>query len=316
MADPEVLPPGQFDWSQYQPRPKFQHNYRVHLIFFALALFTTTTREALVVFWEALFSLQPQYAFSGFIWPVIREGLWYSIPALTILAAHEFGHYVMCRVYDVDATLPYFLPFPLPPTGTLGAVIKIKAPFPSKKALFDIGIGGPIAGFFALIPFLYFGLKWSHLAPVPAGEDIAIYGDPLLLKLLAHWRFGAYPPGMDLFIHPMAFAAWFGMLATALNLFPFGQLDGGHISYAVFGRRASYVSMATLAITVLLTLKAGSWIVTSMMMLAMAFFIGVGHPRLYDEDTPLDPGRKLLAAFAVVMFILCFTPVPVTILGK
>ena len=173
-------------------------------------------------------------------WPVIQAGLWYSIPVLTILSAHEFGHYFACRYYNVDATLPYFLPAPLPLTGTLGAVIRIHEAFPRSARLFDIGVAGPIAGFVALVPLLILGMTHVAVGPVPDGA--LYFGEPLLWKLLEWWFFGMIPAGIGRHAPSAGFAAWWGMLATALNLLPFGQLDGGHIMYASLGRRASLVS--------------------------------------------------------------------------
>jgi len=294
---PAVYPP---------PRPKFQHNYRRHLIFFGLTFVSATLASV----WPALVSgVDPALLFT---WPVIEAGLWYSIPVLTILSAHEFGHYFACRYYNVDATLPYFIPAPLFLAGTLGAVIRIKEPFPSKRALFDIGVAGPLAGFIALVPFLIIGMTMSTVGPVPEGA--LYFGEPLLWKLLEWWFFGLIPPGMDVMLHPLGFAAWWGMLATALNLLPFGQLDGGHIVYSLLGRRATYVSLATLGATLILTTRAASWWSMAVMMLVMAMLVGLGHPRLIDEDTPLDGRRKLVAAFTGLIFVLSFTPVPIEFL--
>jgi membrane-associated protease RseP (regulator of RpoE activity) len=237
--------------------------------------------------------------------------LTYSIPLLVILGAHEFGHYAYCRRHQVDATLPYFIPAPIPLTGTLGAVIRIREAFPSKKALFDIGVAGPIAGFVALIPFLIWGMQLSVAIPVPESADLLYFGEPRLLKAAAYLKFGTLPEGVDIFLHPMGFAAWFGILATALNLLPFGQLDGGHIAYAVLGRRAAWVSGATLLGAVVLTVISSSWFAMALMLLVMAFLLGIRHPRIIDEDTPLDAGRVAVAVFALVMFIVCFTPVPI-----
>jgi membrane-associated protease RseP (regulator of RpoE activity) len=303
--DTERLTPPHADvyWSRaLPPRPKFQHNYRLHLLLFALTFITTT--------WTAAPGLL------GFVdsvlgWQALRDGLLYSLPLLTILTAHEFGHYLACRYYNVDASLPYYLPFPLGFAGTLGAVIRIREAFPSKKALFDIGVAGPIAGFVALIPFLLIGLSFSEVRPVPPGGYI-YFAEPPLWKLLEFLYFGVLPAGTDVFIHPMAFAAWWGMFATFLNLLPFGQMDGGHLAYAVLGRRATYVSAATLATLMLLSFKSLNWIVMAVLMLAASYFFGFGHPRVIDEDVPLDSRRQWVAALAVVMFILCCMPVPIS----
>lgn len=281
------------------PRRKFQHRYGLHILLFGLTLGTTTCAGSPN-------PLEPSQ------WLV---GLYYSIPILLILGAHEFGHYWYCRRHDVDASLPYFLPAPVPVTGTLGAVIRIKEPFPSTRALFDIGVAGPIAGFVMLLPFLWWGITHSEVIAIPQVEGgvIVYFGEPALLKAIIKWHFGPLPPGHDVVLHPVGFAAWFGMLATALNLLPFGQLDGGHIAYAVFGHRARWVSMATLAATLLLVTRSMSWLMTALVMLAMAVFLGVRHPRILDEGARLDTTRILIAILALCIFLLCFTPVPIEI---
>ena len=294
------------------PRPKFQHRYLVPALLFVLTLGSTT----LLGWYHYLAFLSSTGAVNPALvrfWPGILTGLWYSVPLLLILGAHEFGHYAYCRKHNVDASLPFFLPMPVVLTGTLGAVIRIKDRFPSMAALFDIAIAGPIAGFVMLLPFLYFGVRMSAVVKFPPDAELIFFGEPLLFKLLAKWQFGTLPAGSDITLHPMGFAAWFGMLATALNLVPFGQLDGGHLSYSVFRQRAGIVSKVTLALTLLLTAWSLSWISMAIMMTAMAFFLGFGHPHV-DDATPLDSRRRLLAVFALVMFVLCFTPVPIDVL--
>jgi membrane-associated protease RseP (regulator of RpoE activity) len=240
-------------------------------------------------------------------------GFWYSLPVLAILGAHEFGHYLACVYYRVNASLPYFIPFPLPPSGTLGAVIRIRQPIPGKRALFDIGIAGPIAGFLMLIPFLIIGVGMSNIGPMPnpKPEDILELGDPLLLTIVARFVLGPIREGQTLFIHPMGMAAWFGMLATSLNLFPIGQLDGGHITYAVLGRRSTTVTLVMASVLVGLALFVSwSWLVWTALIIAMLVMLGPQHPRVSDEHVPIDRARMGLAAFAVVMLVLCFTPAP------
>lgn len=276
------------------PRPKFQHRYGVHLLLFLATLLTAT-------YVTRLFGL----------------GGWsYSIPILTILGAHEFGHYFYCRKYGVDASLPYFLPAPFPLTGTLGAVIRIREAFPSKAALFDIAVAGPIAGFVALLPFLWISFRYQTTAPITPDIGI-VFGEPLLFKLMSYLWFGPLPAGFDETISPMGMAAWVGMLATALNLLPFGQLDGGHVAYALFGRRAWIVSLITLGVTLLLTIRSRAYLLTAVTMLVMAYFLGLRHPAVPDSEASLDPGRKAIAVLVLVMFLLCFTPVPiVSIFGQ
>ena len=240
------------------------------------------------------------------------NGLWYSVSILAILGAHEFGHYYACRYYRVDASLPYFLPAPLPLTGTLGAFIRIRQIIPGKRELFDIGIAGPLAGFIVAIPVLLIGMWMSHVAQLPADtRGFVELGEPLLFKA-ASWLFWGTPPdGYSVNMHPMAFAAWFGLLATALNLFPIGQLDGGHISYAVLGRKSTFVTLGTVLCLVALTYMSSSWFVWTVLTVVMLITFGPRHPRTFDEDVPLDRTRLWLAAFAALMFILCFTPAPI-----
>ena len=307
------FPPPEF-FRQPPPRPKFQHSYVRHLVFFGLTFVTTTFAPAFAFLYMAIGSgVNP---FAMFTLPVFLAGLWYSLPLLTILSAHEFGHYFACRYHNVDCTLPYFLPAPLPLTGTLGAVIRIREPFPSKRALFDIGVAGPIAGFVMLIPFLIWGMYRSTVTVIPPGVSAIYFGEPLLWKIIERIHFGLLENGADVSLHPMGFAAWWGMLATALNLLPFGQLDGGHIVYAALGRRAAWLSAATLAIVVTLTLRSSAWVSMAVMMLVMALWFGFRHPRIIDEHEPLDARRRMIAIVALVIFVLCFTPVPIEMMGQ
>ncbi len=238
------------------------------------------------------------------------SGGWYAVGVLAILGAHEFGHYVMCRRYGVDASLPYFIPAPTI-AGTFGAVIRIRDGFPTRAALFDIGVAGPIAGFVALLPFLVVGIAWSTVVRVPDDFEGMVLGTPLLFDLTARMFFGTVPEGYSLNIHPMVFAAWFGMLATALNLLPFGQLDGGHLMYALIGRRSTWVSYATVIIAVGLTIYSTSWAALTLMMLVMMFFLGTRHPTVWNEYDGLDGRRIAVFVVAVVMLVLCFTSAPV-----
>jgi membrane-associated protease RseP (regulator of RpoE activity) len=246
------------------------------------------------------------------MWELAVRGLWYSLSILAILGAHEFGHYYACRYYGVDASLPYFLPVPFLLTGTLGAFIRIRQPIPTKRALFDIGIAGPIAGFVVIVPVLMIGMYLSQVIEVPKDFNGVVYelGEPLLFKAAAWLTFGSVPEGYTVNMHPVAFAAWFGMLATTLNLFPIGQTDGGHVSYAVFGRYSTLLSFGTLGGLVALSFMSMSWVVWTVLMAAMLVLIGPRHPRTVDEHIPLDRARVWLAVFALAMFILCFSPVP------
>ena len=242
----------------------------------------------------------------------LLNGLWYSASILAILGAHEFGHYFACKHYGVDASLPYFLPAPLPLTGTLGAFIRIRQIIPNKRELFDIGIAGPIAGFIVAVPVLLVGMGLSHVTELPSDtRGFVELGEPLLFRAIAWLYWGTPPDGYSVNMHPMAFAAWFGLLATALNLFPIGQLDGGHISYAVLGRKSTLVTLATVGALIGLTFVSSSWVVWTVLTVVMLLAFGPRHPRTVDEDIPLDKSRLWLAFFALIMFIVCFTPTPI-----
>jgi membrane-associated protease RseP (regulator of RpoE activity) len=246
---------------------------------------------------------------------LVLHGFIYGAAVLGILGAHEAGHYVACRRYDVDATLPFFLPFPLLSiSGTLGAVIRIREPFPNRNALFDIAVAGPIAGFVALVPLLFLAIAWSNIVQAPAVTTGIYFGEPLLFRLAAWLKFGSIPNGYQLNLHPIGFAAWFGMLATAWNLLPFGQLDGGHITYAVLGDRSRFFSLATVGASIVMCFVSYSWILMTLIMVVMLYLIGPRHPRVIAEHEPLGRGRYALAIFALIMFVLCFTPTPIEIL--
>jgi len=296
----------------WQPRPKFHDRVWLHVLLFALTIATTTIVGA-AQYASFLDDFRGSTALPMSFAALLVRGLWYSGTILTILGCHELGHYFACRYYDVDASLPFFIPVPVLLTGTMGAFIRIREPIPQKRMLFDIGIAGPIAGFLVAVPALFIGIAMSHVVRLPADQSNMLeLGEPLLFKLASWLLWGTQPDGYSLNMHPMAFAAWFGLLATALNLFPIGQLDGGHISYAVLGSRFStYVTFATVAITIGLAWFASSWVVWTVLTITMLIAFGPRHPRVFDEDVPLDRARLLLALFAVAMFVLCFTPAPI-----
>lgn len=291
-----------------RPR-KFRNRIWLHVLLFALTVVTTTLVGTLHY---VAFAEEFRRRTIPLQWSLLWQGLWYSATLLAILGAHEMGHYVYCRRYNVDATLPFFLPAPIPLTGTLGAVIRIREAFPTRSALFDIGIAGPLAGFFVLVPALFIGLALSTIVPEPTStEDLMSLGEPLLFKLGTQLMFGDVPAGSTINMHPMVFAAWFGMLATALNLLPFGQLDGGHLTYATLGRHATPISIATVASAVAMTFITTSWMFMTAMMLVMLFLLGPRHPRVIFEHEPLGRGRVWLAVLALIVLALCFTPIPI-----
>jgi membrane-associated protease RseP (regulator of RpoE activity) len=249
-------------------------------------------------------------------WALATRSLIFSAAVLGILGAHEMGHYLACRYYDVDATLPFFLPFPLLSiSGTLGAVIKIREPFPTRRALFDIGVAGPIAGFVVLVPLLFYAVSRSTLVQAPPITEGISFGEPLLFQLGVWLKFGHIPDGYQLNLHPIGFAAWFGMLATAWNLLPFGQFDGGHLAHAAIQDRSRYLSYLTVAATTGLCFMSISWILLPVMMVVMLYFLGPRHPRALNEWEPIGGWRYAVLAVAVVIFILCVTPTPLEQIG-
>jgi membrane-associated protease RseP (regulator of RpoE activity) len=297
QTEPVFLPP--------VPRRRPQRVW-LHALLFLLTVATTTGMGVLHYLSFASDLGTRDVTMSG---AVVFQGLLYSATILGILGAHEMGHYIACRLYHIEATLPFFIPFPSI-AGTLGAVIRIRDAFPTRRALFDVGIAGPIAGFVALLPALFIGLKLSTVVPTPAQMAGWNLGEPMLFRVAARLMFGQIPDGLSLNIHPMVFAAWFGMLATAWNLLPFGQMDGGHIAYATFGEISARLSLATVAGAVAMSVISSSWIALTLLMLAMLYFLGPRHPRVLYEHEPIGTQRQLLAVFALAMLVLCFTPVP------
>lgn len=288
---------------------KFQDRRWLHLTLFVLTLVSTTLIGA--EHYGAFLSDFLRRPVTLALPELLLNGLWYSGTILLILGTHELGHYLACRYYQVDASLPFFIPMPFVLTGTLGAFIRIREPIPTKRMLFDIGIAGPLAGFAFALPALFIGIALSPVVRVPENMSGFQLGEPLLFRAATWLTWGSIADGYSVNLHPMAFAAWFGLLATALNLFPIGQLDGGHISYAVLGRRSTTVTLAAIGIAIGLTFFSMSWLVWTFLLVAMTLAMGPRHPRTIDEDIPLDRTRIWLAVLAVLVFVLCFTPNPI-----
>jgi membrane-associated protease RseP (regulator of RpoE activity) len=247
----------------------------------------------------------------------LRYGLSFSLSLLFILVSHEMGHYVACRLYKVDASLPFFIPTPpmLGPAGTFGAFIRIRSPLPSRRAVFDIGVAGPIAGFIALIPVAIAGVAtMQQVTPQQAAAAGGIvFSDPLLMKLIA----GVFGVELSLGVgNPFYFAAWLGLLVTALNLIPSGQLDGGHAVFAVFGEavhrwtgKIAFVLMAGLSLFGWFWFNSPSGFLIAVL---LAVMMRIKHPVPWDQ-TPLDGKRKAVAFLTLVIFVLSFLPFPITI---
>ena len=238
---------------------------------------------------------------------IITLSLVYAVVLIGILLGHELGHFLTCRYYNIDATLPYFIPAPTL-IGTLGAFIKIRSPITKKQQLFDIGIAGPLTGFVLSVPAIIYGLSLSKVVPSLPREEALIFGEPLLLKIVGSFIFKGIPEGFDVVPHPVAFAGWVGVLVTALNLFPVGQLDGGHVAYALWGQKSRKIAPIFLGIFVLMGVFFWiGWFVWALLI----YFLGLKHPRITDEDKPLSPRRRSIGYLMLVIFILSFIPDPI-----
>ncbi|MBI4538800.1 MAG: site-2 protease family protein [Gemmatimonadetes bacterium] len=299
----------------------------LHGVLLLLTLFTTLAAGALLEGVDPLravpVGLGPVWlpVPTGVDWVALTRGAPFAVTLLAILLAHEFGHYVAARRHRLRVTLPYFIPFPpyLSVVGTLGAFIRVRSPVINRRILLDVGVAGPAASFLVSIPVLLIGFRMSHVAPVGgdpvtpfvipfAGEPLWI-GNSLLLALLAPLP-SAAAAGSAIVLHPVAFAGWLGLFVTALNLLPLGQLDGGHILYAVAGERQRWVATALLFLLVPLGWLWWGW----WLWLAVAVVLGrgrLGHPRVLQDAPALGPGRRALGWVAIVFFLLTFVPVPV-----
>lgn len=236
-------------------------------------------------------------------------GPWYSLAIIAVLTAHEMGHYVTARRYGMAATLPFFIPFPYAnPFGTLGAMIQLHSPFGDRRALFDVGAAGPLAGLFVTLTVILAG---ALLDPWAARSSVSTaflpHPQPLLL-LLVYLVTGRWIGGSEIILNPLLYAGWVGLFVTSLNLMPVGQLDGGHIFYAVFGRRALKWMIGVIGLFGLLAIFYRGWLLLFVLLL----LFGRRHPPPLDEYTPLNRGRRRLAVVIAMIFLLTFTPFPFT----
>lgn len=313
-----------------------------NLIFFIVTLISVIYTGGVLGMTE-----QPPAGALAFIWAILKSGWPFAVSMLAILAAHEFGHYFAARMHNVHVTLPYFLPMPWPlsPFGTLGAFINMKELPRNRRHLLDIAIAGPLAGLGVAIPVLFIGLSLSHLNPLPTapGTDPLtgnmMEGNSILYLLIKYLRFGQLLPapatygdlsptlywlryfftarplpygGLDVTVHPVAWAGWAGLLVTAMNLIPAGQLDGGHLLYVLFGRKTS-----RRLLPVILVVLAGLgffWNGWWLWAVLIFFLVGRSYAEPLDQITTLNTGRKWLAGVGLLVFILVFTPVPLYIM--
>jgi membrane-associated protease RseP (regulator of RpoE activity) len=289
--------------------PRTRPRYWLHVLLFAMTLFATCVVGAgMQRDFDRNLPFSIENAIEGFFTisdhpSALAAGLPFALTLLTILLAHEFGHYCAALYYGVDASLPYFLPSPV--FGTFGAFIRIRSPIYSKRALFDIGIAGPLAGFIALIPALGVGIAFSKVIPGIAAQGSITFGTPALLWLAQQAVFPGVPAS-DIYLHPIARAAWVGLFATALNLLPIGQLDGGHILYALWSRRHRAISLAAIALLAPLYHYWPGWLLWA----AILFLLRKHHPVIYDA-APAGGSRLRLGLVALAIFALSFTVAPV-----
>lgn len=305
------------------PPPQARHVYAgyetrsrtVKSAVIALVLFLLTVLSTLAV--GAQFALAYQEGRQPAIfllWPylailedpsLLLAGIPFSFTVLGILLAHELGHFFACRYYGIHASYPYFIPAPTL-IGTMGAFIRIRSPIVNRTALFDVGVAGPVVGFLFAVPALALAILFSKVVPAVTENSGIMFGNPLLGQLLmAIFRPDVTPK--DLLLHPVGRAAWVGLFATGLNLLPAGQLDGGHILYAISSQKHRWMTRAVSLALVPLSLFWTGWLLWGVLLL----FLGVRHPVLMDPFEPLDRKRRVWALMAVMIFALCFMPDPI-----
>lgn len=235
----------------------------------------------------------------------LGNGIAFSATLLLILGVHELGHYYMARRWFMRVSFPYFIPIPIG-LGTLGAFIRLRSPMPNRRVLLDIGVAGPLAGFVIAIPALIVGIHLSNVMPMGKVSEGIILGEPLLFSFLLEWILGISADDYSIVLHPIALGGWLGLFITALNLLPIGQLDGGHIVYALLGRRHGPIAFITLAVLLFLAFFWIGWIVWCV----FPFAVGFIHPPTLDDMIPLGRIRKLICLLCAVVLVLSFTPEP------
>ncbi|MDD5167191.1 MAG: site-2 protease family protein [Syntrophales bacterium] len=265
-----------------------------NLVLFLITLFSTVIAGAIQ---QGINPLSSPYE----VW----RGIPFSFTLLIILASHEFGHYFMSVRRGVKVTLPYFIPAPTF-IGTFGALIKMKSPILDRRTLLDIGAAGPLAGFVVAVPVLFVGLMLSDVRLGVSDTGMGL-GSSMLFSMLAWTVFGSLPDNMDVILHPIAFSGWIGLLVTCLNLLPIGQLDGGHIAYAIFGKKQ--IILARVMFLILLILGVTGWLGWLIWALIL-YFMKLSHPPVIYYWIPLDRKRRIIGWLAISIFILTFTPVP------
>ncbi|MDR1483504.1 MAG: site-2 protease family protein [Planctomycetaceae bacterium] len=298
---------------------RHQIKWKLPLLLFVLTWITTTgfryDGEQDIVSPFVLLIISPlnhELAVEG--WGLLLQLLWngiaFSLPLMTILTCHEFGHYIQTRRYGVYSSLPYFIPLPFVPFGTMGAVIGMDSSIPNRRALFDIGISGPLAGLFPTLIFIYLGVKWSYVVPIEMGSEI-VYVQPLLFQYFVHLIYGPIPVDTTLYMHPVAKAGWVGLFLTSFNLMPLGQLDGGHVIYALMKRRAAYLSWLVFYLAVITVVYLQLWQWT--LILVLLLIVGVSHPRTSNDKESLGIVRSIIGWTTLMLVLFGLTPTPLKV---
>ena len=272
---------------------------RIHLVLFFLTVFTTLLAGALM---EGAKVLENPLE--------LLKGIPFSFTLMFILGTHEFGHYYYAQKHKVDATLPYFIPAPpfLFLIGTFGAFIKIKSPIYRKDALLQIGAAGPIAGFVIAVPALIIGLLLSDVVEKSNIQGALILGDSILMKILTWITHPKLMDTQDIMLHPIAFAGWIGLLVTMLNLLPIGQLDGGHVAYAMLGKKQRLIGQIAFIFLIPLSFLSINWLIWGLLLLIL--MRSVKHPPIQDIHIPLSDTDKRIGYICLLIFIVCFIPAP------
>ncbi|MDR2644271.1 MAG: site-2 protease family protein [Planctomycetaceae bacterium] len=303
-------------------KDKIQHppiNWKLPLLLFILTWITTTgfryDGEQDIIRPFVLLILSPlnqELAVEGWslLMKLLWEGIAFSLPLMTILTCHEFGHYFQTRRYGVYSSLPYFIPLPFVPFGTMGAVIAMDSSIPNRRALFDIGISGPLAGLFPTLFFIYLGVKWSYIVPTEIGSEI-VYVQPLLFQYFVHLLYGPIPVDTTLYLHPVAKAGWVGLFLTSFNLMPLGQLDGGHVIYALMKQRAAYLSWLVFYSAVLIVVYLQLWQWT--LILVLLLIVGVSHPKTSNDKESLGIVRSIIGWITLMLVVFGLTPTPLKV---
>lgn len=292
------------------PIPEYQPPPRRGLLSIGLFLLTCLTTFLVPV---QLFKFDPhRISLAMWLQLVVWFGFWYMLSVMSILLAHEMGHFLQTLRYRVAATFPLFIPMPLGPLGTMGAVISMDARNADRKALFDIGLSGPWAGLFVAIPISAWGIMTAapaQMAPARMDEQpTMIFQDPLLFRILIDYLRPELLPGQELYMNPLYLAGWVGMLITGLNMMPIGQLDGGHTSYALFGRRADWLSRGVLLAGVVHIAWTGNfgWL----LMMLIVWMLGIYHEPTANDNVELGWPRKVIGLASLAIPIFCFMPSP------